>query len=66
MGRRFYTFIFLFCNLLIFSYAGGNIDVASEHEEIKDTIVVHGMVLHGRVVSLGPENLLLDFFIVRG
>ena len=43
--------------LTLFSYAGGGIDKPSEKEEIKDTIVVHGMVLHGKVMKLGPEKL---------
>ena len=51
--KYFSFFIFL----TLFSYAGGKIDKASEEEEIKDTIVVHGMVLHGRVMRLGPEKL---------
>ena len=43
--------------LLQMLFAGGKISPASEKEEIRDTIVVHGMVLHGRVVGLGPERL---------
>ena len=37
--------------------AGGNIANPSKEEVIRDTIVVHGMVLHGRVTGLGPERL---------
>ena len=43
--------------LMQWSMAGGDIMAASEKEVIRDTIVVHGMVLHGRVVGLGPERL---------
>ena len=50
-------YFLLFVLLTLFSHAGGNTDKASEEEEIKDTIVVHGMVLHGRVMRLGPEKL---------
>jgi len=50
------TLIFVvFCTL--FSYAGGNVEAPSETEEVKDTIVVHGMILHGRVMNFGPEKL---------
>ncbi len=41
----------------VFTYAEGEMEEPSEKEEIKDTIVVHGMVLHGRVTNLGPEKL---------
>ncbi len=51
--KYFSFFIFL----TLFSYSGGNIDKPSEKEEIRDTIVVHGMVLYGRVMKLGPEKL---------
>ncbi len=51
---KYFSFFIL---LTLFSHAGGNTDKASEEEEIKDTIVVHGMVLHGQVMRLGPEKL---------
>jgi len=38
-------------------YAGGGISPPAKTEEVRDTIVVHGMVLYGRVVGLGPERL---------
>ncbi len=51
-------YFLLFVLLTLFSHAGGKIiDKASEEEEIKDTIVVHGMVLHGQVMRLGQEKL---------
>jgi len=51
-------FILLF--LLTFSmYAGAVIDneKSSEEEEIIDTIVVHNMTLHGKIVKIGSEKL---------
>jgi len=42
--------------LLQWAMAGGDLS-PSEKEIVRDTIVVHGMVLHGRVVGLGPERL---------
>jgi len=43
--------------LLQILFAGGKIAAPSEKEVIRDTIVVHGMVLHGKVVGLGSERL---------
>ena len=37
-------------------YGGGKI-ATPKTEPIRDTIKVHGMVLHGKVVGLGPEKL---------
>jgi hypothetical protein len=49
---------FLFCIVATtLSQAVGVVEKPSKEEEIKDTIVVHGMVLHGRVMNLGPEKL---------
>lgn len=53
LTRYFLFFIFL----TLGSYGGGNIQKPSAVEEIKDTIVVHGMVLHGQVTAFGPERL---------
>jgi len=52
--------------LTLLSYAGGDIDKESAEEEIKDTIVVHGMVLHGRVMNLGPEKLSFRLLYSEG
>ncbi len=60
--KHFLFFIFL----TLFSYGGGDIDKPSEKEEIKDTIVVHGMVLHGRVMKLGPEKLSFRLLYSEG
>lgn len=57
-------FVFLF--FTIFLYSGGTIEKASEEEEIKDTIVVHGMVLHGRVTNLGPDKLSFKLMYSEG
>lgn len=46
--------------------AGGEIDPASKTEEIRDTIVVHGMVLHGRVVALGSDRLSFKLNYAEG
>lgn len=66
MYRGYIKAIFIFFSLSFFSYAGGHVDSPSEHEEIKDTIVVHGMVLHGRVMNLGPEKLSFRLLYSEG
>jgi len=45
--------------LTVSTCAGGYIngEEASEEEEIKDTIVVHGMTLYGKIVKISPEKL---------
>jgi hypothetical protein len=60
--KYFSFFIFL----TLFSYGGGNIEKPSVEEEVKDTIVVHGMVLHGRVMNLGPEKLSFRLLYSEG
>ncbi len=47
----------------IFLHSGGSV---STEEEIKDTIVVHGMVLHGKVMNLGPEKLSFKLLYSEG
>ena len=42
--------------LLCIAYGGG--DILPQKEEIKDTLVVHDMVLQGKVINLGKEQLL--------
>ena len=59
-------FIFLLLFFTLFLYSGGTIEKASEEEEIKDTIVVHGMVLHGRVMNLGSEKLSFKLLYSEG
>jgi len=49
-----------------FLFSGGTIDDPSKTEEIKDTIVVHGMILHGRVVNLGSEKLSFRLLYSEG
>lgn len=56
----------LLCAITFFAQAGGKIAQESEKEEIKDTIVVHGMVLHGRVMGLGPEKLSFRLLYSEG
>ncbi len=60
---KYFLFFLLFT---FFSYAGGGIDQPSKEEEIKDTIVVHGMVLHGRVMNLGPKKLSFKLLYSEG
>jgi len=50
----------------LFLYSGGSIEKPSEEEEIKDTIVVHGMVLHGRVMNIGPKRLSFKLLYSEG
>jgi len=38
----------------------------SQTEKVKDTIVVHGMVLHGTVIDLGPERLSFKLDYAEG
>lgn len=58
---------FLFFILLtLYSYSDTGAQKASVDEEIKDTIVVHGMVLHGRVMNLGPEKLSFKLLYSEG
>lgn len=52
-----HRYIVLVMILTLFIYAVGKVEAPSKEEEIKDTIVVHGMVLHGRIVNIGPERL---------
>jgi len=59
-------FIALLLFFTIFLYSGGSIEQPSEEEEIKDTIVVHGMVLHGRVMNLGPKRLSFKLLYSEG
>ncbi len=66
MHAPLYRYFFLFLVITFFAHAGGNIEQASQEEEIKDTIVVHGMVLHGRVMNLGPEKLSFRLLYSEG
>ena len=50
-------YILLSIFVSLFSYGGGSIKDLSKKEETKDTIVVHGMVLHGKIVKMGSEKL---------
>jgi len=51
---RYFSLLIL---MTLLSYGVGVVEKPSKEEEIKDTIVVHGMVLYGRVVKVGPEKL---------
>lgn len=66
MQALFIKTVFIFLGGTFFSYAGGSVDIPSEKEEIKDTIVVHGMVLYGRVMNLGPEKLSFKLLYSEG
>ncbi len=41
-------------------------DNPSEAEEIKDTIVVHGMTLYGKIVKIGPDRLSFRLLYSEG
>ncbi len=59
--------VWIFLSILSMGmYAGGNIVQPSKIEETKDTIVVHGMVLYGRVMNLGPEKLSFKLLYSEG
>ena len=66
MYISFNKYLVLFALLTFFSCAEGKLDAPSAAEEIKDTIVVHGMVLHGRVTNLGPEKLSFRLLYSEG
>ncbi len=57
MKKMVYTSLLLFVLSTLFSLADTALVSPSKEEEIRDTIVVHGMVLHGRVTGIGPERL---------
>jgi hypothetical protein len=42
------------------------VEKPSEQEEIKDTIVVHGMTLYGKIVKIGPEKLSFRLLYSEG
>jgi hypothetical protein len=54
--------------LTFYINAGGYINKGkvSEKEEIKDTIVVHGMVLYGKITKMGPEQLSFQILYSQG
>ena len=41
-------------------------DLEIKTEEIRDTIVVHGMVLHGKITKIGPERLSFQLLYSKG
>lgn len=55
---------FIFLLLLVFAYGGG--DILPKKEEIKDTLIVHDMVLQGKVITLGNEQLLFKLLYSDG
>jgi putative salt-induced outer membrane protein YdiY len=66
MYLKLIKYFLVFTLLTLFSYAEGSIEKPSAEEEIKDTIVVHGMVLHGRVMNLGPKKLSFKLLYSEG
>ena len=66
MHSSFLKYISILIISTLFVYAGGKVEEASENEEIKDTIVVHGMVLYGQVMNLGPEKLSFKLLYSEG
>ncbi|RLA66734.1 MAG: hypothetical protein DRQ78_03605 [Epsilonproteobacteria bacterium] len=63
MSAKFLKYFLFLISCTFFTYAGGEV---GSQEEIKDTIVVHGMVLHGRVVNLGPQKLSFRLLYSEG
>ena len=61
-------YLSLFIFFTVFSSAGGYINgkKISEKEEIKDTIVVHGMVMHGKIMNMGHEKLSFKILYSEG
>jgi len=62
---KYFLFFILFTHA---AFAGGLIggEKPSEKEEIKDTIVVHGMTLYGKIVKIGPEKLSFRLLYSEG
>ncbi len=57
MKKMVYASLLFFFFSTLFSLADTAVAKPSKEEEIRDTIVVHGMVLHGRVTGIGPQRL---------
>ena len=66
MCPKFCKYLLLLLATSTFLFSGGTMDGPSTTEEIKDTIVVHGMTLHGRVVNLGSEKLSFRLLYSEG
>lgn len=66
MGIKFCKYLMIFLTTSTVLFSGGKIEAPSKTEEIKDTIVVHGMILHGRVVNLGSEKLSFRLMYSEG
>jgi len=66
MLRQLYKYFLVSIGFSLLLYAGGNVEKSSEQEEIKDTIVVHGMVLYGQVINLGPTKLSFKLLYSEG
>ena len=63
---KYLTVILINVCCVISLYAGGDIERKPKKEIIRDTIVVHGMVLHGKVVDLGPDRLSFKLNYAEG
>jgi putative salt-induced outer membrane protein YdiY len=63
--KQLFIGIWIVTILLQFLYAGGKLK-SPKKEEIRDTIVVHGMVLHGKVMGLEPERLSFKLNYAEG
>jgi putative salt-induced outer membrane protein YdiY len=57
MHGHFLKYFSLFIFLTLFVFADNTREQPSEKEETKDTIVVHGKVLHGRIIKIGSDKL---------
>ena len=66
-----FNFIKYFLLFTFFTFqinAGGfiNGEQVSKEEEIRDTIVVHGMVLHGKITKIDSERLSFQILYSKG
>ena len=62
---KYFLFFILFTNAVLAS-AVIDKEQPSANEEIKDTIVVHGMTLYGKIVKIGPEKLSFRLLYSEG
>jgi len=64
---KYLLFFILFTNAITAGgYINGETSSESDIEEIKDTIVVHDMVLHGKIMKMGHEKLSFKLLYSEG
>jgi len=62
--KYFLFFIFFTLHLNASGYING--EKVSEEEDIRDTIVVHGMILHGKITKIGTDRLSFQILYSKG